>query len=97
MTYYNNIRVVKMLNGYKQNLNRIGFKIKIIDINKHIDRNNIWYFNYYHRLNNNVLFNLCYYLLYQYPSNKYFVAIFIHYNDGSFCIDRLNTFKSPQN
>jgi len=64
MTYYNNIRIVKMLNGYKQILN-LGFKIKIIGINKHIDRNNIWYPNYYHRSNKNVLFNLCYYLLYQ--------------------------------
>lgn len=64
MTYYNNTRVVQMLNGYKQNLN-IGFKIKIIYINKYLDRNNIWYPNYYHRLNNNMLFNLCYYLLYQ--------------------------------
>lgn len=58
-----NIIVDKMLNGYKKNLN-LGFKTKIITINKHIDHNNILYPNYNYRLNNNnVLFNLCYYQL----------------------------------
>lgn len=41
------------------------------------------------------VFNPCHYA-YTLPTNKilYFVAMFIHYNDGSFCIDRLNTLKS---